>query len=242
MWAIRTSSLFPEREDFGSHGMSWQELGAKISVDPLFRFGTNVEFVRVRGEGEIEFRIFERGCGPTTSSGTGTCASSAAAIRLRGAATELTALAEGGAQTVHLARHGGGDDADRTGGDHLHGRGVCLPEHGATRPTLRKGSRVAVVSPASAAREERVGAGVEALRRFGYEPVVMPHTLSRGPLYYAGTAEERVADLACGVCRSGDRGSDLHARGMGVGGAVAAARCGRHARAAPGQSEGVRGL
>jgi diaminopimelate epimerase len=27
--------------------MSWQELGAKISVDPMFKFGTNVEFVRV---------------------------------------------------------------------------------------------------------------------------------------------------------------------------------------------------
>lgn len=92
--------VFTEREDFGSHGLSWQELGAKISVDPLFRFGTNVEFVRVRGEGHIDFRIFERGCGPTMSSGTGTCASSAAAMRLRGTARELTAKAEGGEQTV----------------------------------------------------------------------------------------------------------------------------------------------
>jgi hypothetical protein len=39
------------------------------------------------------------------------------------------------------------------------------------------------------------GRGVERLRAFGYEPVVMPHALARGPLYYAGTAEERVADL-----------------------------------------------
>ena len=92
--------IFPEREDFGSHGMSWQVIGAKISVNPLFRFGTNVEFVRVLREDEIEFRIFERGCGPTTSSGTGTCASSAAAIKLRGVHTELTAVAEGGAQQV----------------------------------------------------------------------------------------------------------------------------------------------
>lgn len=92
--------LFPDREDFGSHGLSWQELGAKISVDPLFRFGTNVEFVRVLGEDRIEFRIFERGCGPTMSSGTGTCASSAAAIRLRGVGSQLTAVAEGGPQQV----------------------------------------------------------------------------------------------------------------------------------------------
>ena len=92
--------LFVESDDFGSHGMSWQELGEKISVDPLFKFGTNVEFVKVLGEHEIAFRIFERGCGPTTSSGTGTCASSSAAIVMRGVAGSLTAFAEGGAQTV----------------------------------------------------------------------------------------------------------------------------------------------
>jgi diaminopimelate epimerase len=80
--------------------MSWQELGAKISVDPLFRFGTNVEFVKVRRPEEIEFRIYERGCGPTSSSGTGTCASSAAAMALRDAARSLTAVAQGGPQMV----------------------------------------------------------------------------------------------------------------------------------------------
>ena len=52
-----------------------------------------------------------------------------------------------------------------------------------------------MVSPASAAKRELVELGVVRLRAFGYEPVVMPHTLLRGPLYYAGTAEERVADL-----------------------------------------------
>jgi diaminopimelate epimerase len=90
--------IFVEGEDFSSHGMSWQELGAKIAVDPLFKFGTNVEFVRVLKQDEIAFRIYERGCGPTTSSGTGTCASSAAAMVMRGTARELTAIAEGGAQ------------------------------------------------------------------------------------------------------------------------------------------------
>jgi len=90
--------LFVEREDFGAYGLAWQELGAKISASPLFAQGTNVEFVQVRGAGEIAFRIFERGCGPTMSSGTGTCAASAAAMFLRGTNRELTALAEGGAQ------------------------------------------------------------------------------------------------------------------------------------------------
>lgn len=54
---------------------------------------------------------------------------------------------------------------------------------------------MAVVSPASHAKRELVEAGVDRLRVFGYEPVLMPHALSRGPLYYAGTAAERVVDL-----------------------------------------------
>jgi muramoyltetrapeptide carboxypeptidase len=58
-----------------------------------------------------------------------------------------------------------------------------------------QGSRVAIVSPASAAKAELVERGVAALRAWGYEPVVMPHALARGPMYYAGKAEERVADL-----------------------------------------------
>jgi diaminopimelate epimerase len=92
--------IFTDAEDFSTHGLAWQELGAKISTSALFKFGTNVEFVRVTSETEIAFRIYERGCGPTTSSGTGTCASSAAAMALRGTARELTAVAQGGAQTT----------------------------------------------------------------------------------------------------------------------------------------------
>jgi diaminopimelate epimerase len=90
--------IFVESEDFSSHGLSWQALGSRISVSPHFPHGTNVEFVKVLSDGEIAFRIFERGCGPTTSSGTGTCASSAAAMKLRGVARELKAVAEGGEQ------------------------------------------------------------------------------------------------------------------------------------------------
>ena len=92
--------LFVDTPDFSAHGLSWQELGGKIAKSPLFPHGTNVEFVRVESAEEISFRIYERGCGPTTSSGTGTCASSTAAIAIKGAARELTAVAEGGAQRV----------------------------------------------------------------------------------------------------------------------------------------------
>ena len=91
---------FVESNDFSSHGMTWQELGAIISVDPMFRFGTNVEFVRILTANEIEFRIYERGVGPTHSSGTGTCASSAAAIAVHGVERELGATSIGGRQRI----------------------------------------------------------------------------------------------------------------------------------------------
>ena len=70
-----------------------------------------------------------------------------------------------------------------------------MPDFVAPRPKLKQGSRVAIVSPASAAKPELVEFGRAALEAYGYDPVVMPHALDRGPLYYAGTAADRVADL-----------------------------------------------
>lgn len=60
---------------------------------------------------------------------------------------------------------------------------------------LRKGARLAVVSPASTPQRHLVDKGVDVLRGLGYEPVVFPHTYGGGPLYYAGTAAQRVSDL-----------------------------------------------
>jgi muramoyltetrapeptide carboxypeptidase len=40
-----------------------------------------------------------------------------------------------------------------------------------------------------------VHAGIARLHELGYRTVLMPHALTRGPLYYAGTVEERVGDL-----------------------------------------------
>jgi diaminopimelate epimerase len=92
--------LFPESEAFSSHNLTWQALGARIAVDAAFPKGTNVEFVRLLAPSHIAFRIYERGCGPTTSSGTGTCAAAAAAITLRGSARRLSATTQGGTQQV----------------------------------------------------------------------------------------------------------------------------------------------
>jgi muramoyltetrapeptide carboxypeptidase len=60
---------------------------------------------------------------------------------------------------------------------------------------LKPGATLAVVSPASAAKADLVQAGIQSLQRLGYRTVLMPHALDRGPLYYAGTAEERASDL-----------------------------------------------
>jgi len=60
---------------------------------------------------------------------------------------------------------------------------------------LKPGATLAVVSPASAAKAELVQAGMESLQRLGYRTVLMPHAMDRGPLYYAGTVEQRTADV-----------------------------------------------
>ena len=92
--------LLVNSDDFSAHHLSWEQLGAAISTSPLFPHGTNVEFLKIDSPEQIEFRIYERGCGPTSSSGTGTCASATAAIALHGAARELMATSPGGTQRV----------------------------------------------------------------------------------------------------------------------------------------------
>jgi len=54
---------------------------------------------------------------------------------------------------------------------------------------------VAVVSPASTPKAERVERGLEGLRALGYAPQPSGHMLARGPLYFAGTPEMRLRDL-----------------------------------------------
>jgi diaminopimelate epimerase len=69
-------------EDFPEN---WRELGAAIEGHPMFPNRTNVSFLKVLDEHTIEVRFWERGCGETMSSGTGSTGAAAAAI-LRGVA------------------------------------------------------------------------------------------------------------------------------------------------------------
>jgi diaminopimelate epimerase len=92
--------IVADNADFTVDGQSWTALGAEICVHPDFPHQTNVEFVRIVNPTEIEIRIFERGVGPTTSSGTGSSACATAAIALGLAKSPLNVVAPGGAQTV----------------------------------------------------------------------------------------------------------------------------------------------
>jgi diaminopimelate epimerase len=107
--------------DFAVAGKPWQVAGEEICFHSDFPNQTNVEFVRKVTRDEIEIRIFERGVGATTSSGTGSSASATAAIALLGCASPLTVAAPGGAQMVEW--NGTGTELYLTGPAALVARG-----------------------------------------------------------------------------------------------------------------------
>lgn len=92
--------IMVDNPEFAVDGQRWQSIGQQICGHPDFPHQTNVEFFRIVSPGEIEIRIFERGVGPTTSSGTGTSASATAAIVSSGCTSPLRVIAPGGAQDV----------------------------------------------------------------------------------------------------------------------------------------------
>ena len=81
-------------------GPGWQGDGAEIGKHRDFKYGINVEFVKVRDQGNIEVRFYERGVGETQSSGTGSCASAVASSFSKRAESPVRVHAPGGAQTV----------------------------------------------------------------------------------------------------------------------------------------------
>lgn len=56
-------------------------------------------------------------------------------------------------------------------------------------------AEISVVAPASFARPERVELGLQALRGLGFSPRLGQHGLARGPLFFAGSPEQRRSDL-----------------------------------------------
>jgi diaminopimelate epimerase len=98
--------IFMEDAEFTGYNRTWQELGSEICFHLDFPEQTNVEFVRVLDPEFIEIRIFERGVGPTSSSGTGTCATAVASIARRALNAHLRVRAPGGEQQVEWGGEG----------------------------------------------------------------------------------------------------------------------------------------
>ncbi len=97
--------------DFMLGDRFWQEVGEEICFHPDFPEQTNVEFVRPLSSPPgspnlVGLRIFERGVGPTSSSGTGTAATASAMIGVYGATSPIEVAAPGGIQTVNWAGPG----------------------------------------------------------------------------------------------------------------------------------------
>lgn len=75
-------------------------LGRSLATHAAFPEGTNVELAEVIRPDLVRILIWERGVGPTTSSGTGACAAAVAAAAYGGASRSLSVEAPGGSQHV----------------------------------------------------------------------------------------------------------------------------------------------
>ena len=75
-------------------------LGSTLEHHGMFPAGTNIEFAQVDGPQSVRILIWERGVGPTLSSGTGSCAALVAAAAFGGASRNADVIAPGGAQRV----------------------------------------------------------------------------------------------------------------------------------------------
>ncbi|HEX4037223.1 MAG TPA: diaminopimelate epimerase [Acidobacteriaceae bacterium] len=104
-------------DNFRAHVRGWQELGREICFHQQYPEQINVIFLRLVSASEIEIRIFERGVGPTTSSGTGTCSAATVAIASCGGKSPLTIHAPGGSQRVDWS--GPGSEMTLTGPAHV---------------------------------------------------------------------------------------------------------------------------
>ena len=76
--------------------LNWRQIGKAIEVHPQFPDRTNVVFVKVRARDLIELRIWERGVGETTASGTCSCAGAVAAMVNEKADRDVRVVMEGG--------------------------------------------------------------------------------------------------------------------------------------------------
>jgi diaminopimelate epimerase len=93
------SGPLPDAERF-------ERVGPALATHAMFSAGTNVEFACVEAPDRVRILIWERGVGPTTSSGTGASASAVAAAAHGGAGRAVDVVAPGGTQRVEWREDG----------------------------------------------------------------------------------------------------------------------------------------
>jgi diaminopimelate epimerase len=84
-----------------------EHLGPALEHHELFPERTNVEFARLRNDGAIEARVWERGVGETLACGTGACAIAVAAHDAGRAPARVTVRFRGG--PLEVERHEDGE-------------------------------------------------------------------------------------------------------------------------------------
>jgi len=96
--------IFVEEGDVDLRALA-EQYGPKLEVSPVFPRRTNVEFARVKDDGEIDLVVWERGCAITLACGTGACATVAAGVveeRVK-PGREITVNLPGGALFITVA-------------------------------------------------------------------------------------------------------------------------------------------
>jgi len=83
-----------------------RRIGQGLATHAAFPEGTNVELACLEGADRVRILIWERGVGPTASSGTGTCAAAVAAMAHHGASRRVDVEAPGGLQRVEWTDDG----------------------------------------------------------------------------------------------------------------------------------------
>ena len=91
-------------DDFSA--LNWRKIGKAIEVHPQFPDRTNVVFVRPVERDFIELRIWERGVGETTASGTCSCAGAVAAMVNKKADRDVRVSMEGGEVRIRWRNDG----------------------------------------------------------------------------------------------------------------------------------------
>lgn len=81
-------------------------LGRALQQHDAFPEGVNFELASVESPACVRILIWERGVGPTRSSGTGSCAAAVAAAAFGGASRNVEVVAPGGAQRVEWTEEG----------------------------------------------------------------------------------------------------------------------------------------